>query len=130
MMAKTFYSIQFTRSGWKQLNKANSKLGARFIRAIIVKNDLSAYLSAHEAAGITMDTECQEVRYDDGIYLLLHKSQGEWYITDVILSDAPDAFLPVYIVRNVLRGLFSVIELVFSGWRAQYGQSSQKVVFV
>ena len=77
-----------------------------------------------------MDTDCQEIRYDDGIYLLLRKMQGEWYITDVILSDAPDTFLPVYTVRNVLRGFMSVIALVFTGWRNQVGKTEKKAVII
>jgi len=77
-----------------------------------------------------MDTDCQEIRYDDGVYLLLRKMQGEWYITDVILSSAPDTFLPVYTVRNILRGFMSVIALVFTGWRHQVGRSDKKAVIV
>ncbi len=136
MTRNSFYGIQFTRSGWKQFCKVNRSLvggvlpGIRFIRAFVLKNELSAYLTAHEAAGIHMDTDCQEVRYDDGIYLLLRKMQGEWYITDVILAEAPDIFLPIYTVRNVLRGFMSVIALVFTGWRHQVGKTEKKAVIV
>lgn len=122
--------IQFTRSGWKQFCRVNRSLGARYIRAFVLKHELAAYLLAHEAADIHMDTECQEIRYDDGIYLLLRKMQGEWYITDVILADGPDTFLPVYTVRNILRGFMSVISLVFTGWRAQFGKTDKKAVIV
>lgn len=130
MTINSFFGVQFTRSGWKQFCQANRSLGARFIRAFILKHELATYLSAHEAAGIRMDTDCQEIRYDDGVYLLLRKMQGEWYITDVILSSAPDTFLPVYTVRNILRGFMSVIALVFTGWRHQVGRSDKKAVIV
>ena len=130
MTINSFFGVQFTRSGWKQFCQANRSLGSRFIRAFILKHELAVYLSAHEAAGIRMDTDCQEIRYDDGVYLLLRKMQGEWYITDVILSDAPDTFLPVYAVRNILRGFMSVIALVFTGWRHQVGKTDKKAVIV
>ncbi len=136
MTRNSFYGIQFTRSGWKQFCKVNRSLAGgalpsiRFIRAFVLKNELANYLTAHEAAGIRMDTDSQDIRYDDGIYLLLRKMQGEWYITDVILSSAPDTFLPVYMVRNVLRGFMSVIALVFTGWRHQVGKTDKKAVIV
>lgn len=136
MTRNTFYGIQFTRSGWKQFCKANHSLaggalpGIRFIRAFVLKNELSAYLKAHEVAGIHMDTDCQEIRYDDGIYLLLCKMQGEWYITDVILSPSPTTFLPVYTVRSILRGFRSVIALIFSGWQHQVGKTEKKAVII
>lgn len=130
MTLNSFFGVQFTRSGWKQFCQANRSLGARFIRAFVLKHELSVYLLAHEAAGIRMDTDCQEIRYDDGVYLLLRKMQGEWYITDVILSSAPDTFLPVYTVRNILRGFMSVIALVFTGWRHQVGKTDKKAVIV
>ncbi len=125
-----FYGIRFSRSGWKQFCHINQTLAYRFIRAYILKQELSVYLSAHEAAGIHMDTECQEIRYDDGFYLLLRKMQGVWYITDVILSDVTNTFLPVYTVRSALRGVMSVITLVFSGWRRQFGKADKKAVIV
>ncbi len=130
MTINSFFGVQFTHSGWKQFCQANRSLGSRFIRAFILKHALAVYLSAHEAAGIRMDTDCQEIRYDEGVYLLLRKMQGEWYITDVILSVAPDTFLPVYTVRNVLRGFMSVITYVFTGWRHQVGKTDKKAVIV
>lgn len=82
--SKRAAQVDFTRSGWRQFAKLNRKLGARFIRGFILRHELAAYLTAHEAAGTPLDEGCQEVRYEDGVYLLLKKMQGVWYITDVL----------------------------------------------
>ena len=78
--SKRAAQVDFTRSGWQQFAKLNRKLGARFIRGFILRHELAAYLTAHEAAGTPLDEGCQEVRYEDGVYLLLKKIQGVWYI--------------------------------------------------
>ena len=70
--------VDFTRSGWRQFAKLNRRLGARFIRGFVLRYELAAYLTAHEAAGIELDEGCQEVCYENGVYLLLRKMQGVW----------------------------------------------------
>ena len=67
--SKRAAQVDFTRSGWQQFAKLNRKLGARFIRGFILRHELAAYLTAHEAAGTPLDEGCQEVRYEDGVYL-------------------------------------------------------------
>lgn len=79
--------VEFTRTGWRQFARLNRSLGARFIWTFVLRYELAAYLAEHEAAGVKLDTECQEVRYVDGVYLLLRKSQGVWYITDVFAAE-------------------------------------------
>lgn len=63
--------VDFTRSGWRQFFKLNRSLGARFIRGFVLRYELAAYLTAHEAAGAELDEGCREVCYEDGVYLLL-----------------------------------------------------------
>ena len=63
--------VDFTRSGWRQFIGLNRNLGARFIRGFILRYELAAYLAAHEAAGAELDEGCQEVCYENGVYLLL-----------------------------------------------------------
>ena len=70
--SKRAAQVDFTRSGWQQFAKLNRKLGARFIRGFILRHELAAYLTAYEAAGTPLDEGCQEVRYEDGVYLLLN----------------------------------------------------------
>ena len=65
---KHHVQVEFTRTGWRQFTRLNRSLGARFIRAFILRYELAAYLAEHEAAGVHLDTECQEVRYVDGVY--------------------------------------------------------------
>ena len=72
--------VDFTRSGWRQFIRLNRSLGARFLRGFVFQYELAAYLTAHEAAGVELDEGCQEVCYEEGVYLLLRKMQGVWYI--------------------------------------------------
>lgn len=109
--------VEFTRSGWRQLARLNRSLGARLIRAFVLCHELSAYLAEHEASGVHLDTECQEVRYVDGVYLLLRRSQGIWYITDVFAAEEGDDYEPMYFWQRVRRGAGCVLIRLLIGWR-------------
>lgn len=109
--------VEFTRTGWRQFARLNRSLGSRFIRAIILRCELAAYLAEHEAAGVKLDTECQEVRYVDGVYLLLRKSQGVWYITDVFAAEEAVAYEPIYFWQRVKRGASYLLARLLIGWR-------------
>ena len=82
----------FTRSGWRQFMRLNRSLGARFLRGFVLRYELAAYLTAHEAAGAELDEGCQEVCYENGVYLLLRKMQGMWYITDIFATEGEAYF--------------------------------------
>ena len=116
--------VEFTRTGWRQFARLNRNLGARFIRAFILRYELAAYLAEHEAAGVKLDTECQEVRYVDGVYLLLRKSQGGWYITDVFTAEEAVGYEPVYFWQRIKRGASYILAQLLIGWR----QLTRKVV--
>ena len=109
--------VEFTRTGWRQFARLNRSLGARFIRAFILRYELAAYLAEHEAAGVHLDTECQEVRYVDGVYLLLRKSQGIWYITDVFAAEEEVGYEPIYFWQRVKRGASYILARLLIGWR-------------
>ena len=109
--------VEFTRTGWRQFARLNRSLGARFIRAFILRYELAAYLAEHEAAGVQLDTECQEVRYVDGVYLLLRKSQGVWYITDVFAAEEAISYEPVYFWQRIKRGASYILARLLIGWR-------------
>ena len=109
--------VEFTRTGWRQFARLNRSLGARFIRAFILRYELAAYLAEHEAAGVQLDTECQEVRYVDGVYLLLRKSQGVWYITDVFTAEEAVGYEPLYFWQRVKRGASYILARLLIGWR-------------
>ena len=109
--------VEFTRTGWRQFARLNRSLGARFIRAFILRYELTAYLAEHEAAGVKLDTECQEVRYVDGVYLLLRKSQGVWYITDVFTAEEAVGYEPVYFWQRIKRGASYILARLLIGWR-------------
>ena len=109
--------VDFTRSGWRQFIRLNRNLGARFIRGFILRYELVAYLAAHEAAGVTLDEGCQEVCYENGVYLLLRRMQGVWYITDIWVDDDAIAFEPVWIWQQIKRGADYILAHILSGWR-------------
>ena len=109
--------VRFTRPGWKQFTRLNRALGARFIRAFVLQTELAAYLAEHEANGVQLDTECQEVRYENGVYLLLRKMQGVWYIIDAFAAEEAVAYEPVYIWQRVRRGAEYVLARLLTGWR-------------
>ena len=114
---KHHVQVEFTRTGWRQFTRLNRSLGARFIRAFILRYELAAYLAEHEAAGVHLDTECQEVRYVDGVYLLLRKSQGIWYITDVFAAEEAISYEPVYFWQRIKRGASYIPARLLIGWR-------------
>ena len=114
---KHHVQVEFTRTGWRQFTRLNRSLGARFIRAFILRYELVAYLAEHEAAGVHLDTECQEVRYVDGVYLLLRKSQGAWYITDVFTAEEAVGYEPVYFWQRIKRGASYILARLLIGWR-------------
>ena len=110
--------VEFTRSGWRQFFKLNRSLSARFLRGFVLRYELAAYLTAHEAAGTPLDEGCQEVRYEDGVYLLLKKMQGVWYITDVFVTEATVAYEPMFFWKQIKRGASFILAHVLTGWRA------------
>lgn len=109
--------IGFTRQGWRQFARLNNVLGARYIRAFILKRELAEYIAAHEAAGVRLDAEGQEFRYDGKVALLLRKVHGAWYITDMIRTEETAAYEPVYFWTRVKRGCNEVLARMLAGWR-------------
>ena len=110
--------VDFTRSGWRQFMKLNRSLGARFIRGFILRYELGVYLAAYEAASMELDEGCQEIRYEDGVYLLLKKMQGVWYITDVFAAEEAVAYEPVFFWKQIKRGASFILAHVLTGWRS------------
>ena len=110
--------VDFTRSGWRQFARLNRGLGARFIRGFVLRYELAAYLTAHEAAGVELDEGCLEVRYEDGVYLLLKKMQGVWYITDVFVAEGAVVYEPVFFWKQIKRGASFILAHVLTGCRS------------
>lgn len=128
IMAGYNISIDFTKQGWRQFARLNSTLGSRYLRAFILKREVAEYIAAHEAAGIRLDTECQELRYDDGIVLLLKKVQGTWHITDVFMTDEAVSFAPIFFWRRIRRGINEMLTKLLIGWRCLTRTLAEKAV--
>ena len=113
--------ISFTRSAWRQFADLNRGLSTRFIRAFVLRCEVAAYIEAHEEQGIHLDHDCQEIHYDSGLYMLLMKRDGVWYITEIWTTNAPGRFVPVYLWQRIKRGLSEWPAKVIVGWRALAG---------
>ena len=109
--------VDLTRAGWQQLAQVNAALSICFLRAFLLKRELAAYIACHEAEGISLDTICQEVRYDDTVCLLLKKVQGIWYITDIYLLTESVAFAPLYLWQRIKLGWRFLLVHTLVGWR-------------
>lgn len=120
-------TVAFTKSGWKQYLQMNRRLGIRFIKGFILRLELAAYLAAYEDSGVVLDSCCQELRYDDGIYLLLMKNNGVWYITNIWAAAMPAGYEPVYTWQRVKRGWQTFASKVLAGWRHIFTANSQGV---
>ena len=115
--SKRAAQVDFTRSGWQQFMRLNRSLGARFLRGFVLRYELAAYLTAHEAAGAELDEGCQEVCYENGVYLLLRKMQGVWYITDVFAAEEAVTYEPVFFWKQIKHGVNLILAHALSGWR-------------
>ncbi len=109
--------IDFTHAGWRSFEKVNRVLGARFIRPFVLRNELAAYIAAHEAQGHHFDTEGEELRYDGGVYVVIRKMQGVWYIIDAYMTETPADFEPIYFWQRIQRGVNYVLAKLVIGWR-------------
>ena len=109
--------VEFTRDGWQQLLRLNPSIISAFIRSINIRADLALYITAHEQKGVFMDTECQEIRYQSGLFLIIRKEHGVWYITDVFTAGEDVGFEPVYFWKLIKRGFKLVAARVLICWR-------------
>ena len=128
IMAGYAVSIDFTKQGWRQFARLNASLGTRYIRAFILKRDVAEYIAAHEAASIKLDTECQELRYDGGVHLLLRKVQGTWLITDMFCTEEAAVFAPVYFWTRVRWGCNLLLVRLITGWRSLTKTLAERLV--
>ena len=84
----------------------------------VFKLELARYIRAHEAAGKQFDTECQEVRYDDGVYLLMRKMNGSWLVTELWSENTAAAceYKPHFIITTVREGFRTLMAKVLACW--------------
>lgn len=108
--------IAFDKRGWQKLRMLNQRLKKSCIHSCVLKRELANYIAAHEAAGIYMDSQCQEICYEHGIYLILRKESGMWIIMDVIVHLKRFVYQAVTIWNQVRRGTGLVLHKMLAGW--------------
>ena len=75
------------------------------------------YIASYEDRGIHLDSECQEVCYQSGIFLIMRKEHGVWYVTDVYTTGKDAGFVPVYFWTRIKRGCNVLVARVLICWR-------------
>ena len=116
--------VELTRSARKQLTRRNSRRGIRLVGMHELQHELEIFIGYHETRHVHLDTACQELRYDHGIYLLMKKMQGVWYVTDIFDADEHAACSPVYIWQRVRQGVNRALACVLVGWQKADEMSS------
>lgn len=109
--------VELTLSGLRQFNRLNRELGLNAIKEFVLRYELSAYIASYKESGASLDTICQEVRFEDGIYLLMQRRQGIWYITDIWNEEAPQAFAPVFFWKRIKRGWKELLVQILISWQ-------------
>lgn len=110
--------VEFSKTGWKQLSKLNRHLGSRFIKGVVLRYEISTYIAHRLADGMPLDCGGQELRYEDGVYLILKKVAGTWYVTDTWATEKPTHFSPVLFWTRMKRGCSELAVQVLIGWRS------------
>ena len=109
--------VEFTKESWQQLLRLHPSPISAFIQTVNIKADLGVYIASYEERGIHLDSECQEVCYQSGMFLILRKEQGVWYVTDVYTTGEDTGFVPVYFWTRIKRGFQLVAARVLICWR-------------
>ena len=115
---KRLPNVEFSKTGWKQFAAMNRCLGSRFIKGFILRRELSEYIGAHYESGNLLDPYCQELRYEDGVYLILQQIGSTWYVTDIWTTAETVAFKPVFFWKRVKFGWREFAVRVMIGWRS------------
>ena len=110
--------VELSNSGWMKLRGMQCECGNRFIQAFLLRWELSEYLQRYNEAGVLLDTQCQELRFDEEICVLLRKVQGVWYVTDIWMIQMAVRFIPLFVWQKVRRGCREVAARILAGWQA------------
>lgn len=109
--------VEFTKTGWHQLSELHASPIPVFVQSVTIKANLALYIAAHEEKHIHLDTEGQEVCYQPGIYLILRKEHGIWYITEVFTTGIAVEYAPVYFWTRIKRSFQVLAARVLIRWR-------------
>ena len=118
-------NVEFSRKGFRQYLHLNRSLGTQFIKGYILRSELADYIAAHYASNHNLDPVCSEVRYEDGVYLLLQQIGCTWYITDIWLDGEPVGFAPVLFWQRIKRGCSYLLAQIVIGWQTLTGKVRQ-----
>ena len=83
--------VEFTDFAFHQLGSIRKTRGYSALNKSTVLEEMALYITAHEAAGIGFNEDCQTIRFDDRLNILMFKADGIWYIADIFIYVAPVA---------------------------------------
>ncbi len=83
--------VEFTDFAFHQLGSVRKTRGYSALNKSTVLEEMALYITAHEAAGIGFNEDCQTIRFDDRLNILMFKADGIWYIADIFIYVAPTA---------------------------------------
>ena len=109
--------VEFTKEGWQQLLRLHPSPMSAFIQTVNIKADLGLYIASYKERGIHLDSECQEVCYQSGVFFIMRKEHGVWYVTDVYTTGEDTGSVPVYFWTRVKRGCNVLAARVLICWR-------------
>ena len=81
--------VEFTDFAFHQLGSIRKTRGYSALNKSTVIEEMALYITAHEAAGIGFNEDCQTIRFDDRLNILMFKADGIWYIADIFIYVAP-----------------------------------------
>ncbi len=117
-------NVQFTKTSTRQFNRMSG--GICFLKRLAMQREIAEYIDRHEAQGAQFDTICQEIRYDDNVYLLMMRCQGVWYITDIwSTGTVADDYAPLFNWQRMKRGWQEVLAKVLIGWTMKIKEMEQ-----
>ena len=81
--------VEFTDFAFHQFGSIRKTRGYSALNKSTVLEEMALYITAHEAAGIGFNEDCQTIRFDDRLNILMFKANGIWYIADIFIYVAP-----------------------------------------
>lgn len=124
MQCNSSIRILFDKHAEIKLRILNQTRNMGKLYSFILRHELARYISDHESAGIVLDHQCQEICYEKGLFLILHRENGVWYISDIVYICKDFSYRPICIwIQIYCNGNIQLCREII-GWRLAYSPVS------